>query len=508
MKSNRFVASFASVLVLLSACGGDGAGPAAVPDPVPPPPPPRVYAGASPGNSDSLWNYCETPRPGVIVNSQGTQADEKGFIRAFTAETYLWNKEVPDVDPTIYPTVVEYFDALKTPLLGASGRPKDRFHFSYPDATWNALSAGVELGYGLSWQTAPGNKVPRAWRVAVVEADSPAAAAGVRRGDQLIMIDGADFINLKDTASVAAFNAALFPKLAGEPHTLTFERDGAELDVRMSGAKVVARPVQNTRVIDTPTGKVGYLTFNDHSGAAEQQLIDAIGTFRAAQVSDLVIDMRYNGGGLVTVASELAYMIAGAASNGKIFMQNSTNGRLNPGRPTPFSARAAGLLAAHPAKAGQALPHLDLKRVTVLTGAGTCSASEALINGLRGIDVQVDLVGGQTCGKPFAFIPAPNCGTTYFMVQFRGTNDKGWGDFDDGFAPTCAADDDMGHALGDSDEGLLAQALRLRAGQACAAPARLAARQGGRSDAVAPAADAATVPSRMPLKEIAILPAK
>ncbi|MDZ7769432.1 MAG: hypothetical protein U5K38_10330 [Woeseiaceae bacterium] len=66
---------------------------------------------------------------------------------------------------------------------------------------------------------------------------------------------------------------------------------------------------------------------------------------------------------------------------------------------------------------GQALPTLDLPRVFVLTGPGTCSASESIINGLRGVDVDVVQVGSTTCGKPYGFYPTGNCGTTYFTIQ-------------------------------------------------------------------------------------------
>ncbi len=504
MKLTPQFAAIASVLALLSACGGDSGTPAATPVPPPTPTPPQVYAGASPGTSDALFNKCEVSHPGPIQNQPGTQADEKGFVRAITAETYLWNSEVPALDPTTYPTVIDYFEALKTPALTPEGNPKDRFHFTYPSQTWEAMSSGVEFGYGISWAT-PRNRVPRIWRVAMVEAGSPAAAAGLRRGDQLLMLDGVDFINRNDSATVADFNAALSPVKEGEPHRMTLWRNGAAFDATMAAAQVSTASVLNTRVIDTPAGKTGYLTFNSHNGPAEKQLYDAVTLFKSAAVTDLVIDMRYNGGGLLTIASELAYMVAGpAATDGKIFFKYSTNGHLLPGRPTPFLAKSSGQLATQVLPLGTPLPHLDLKRVTVLAGPGTCSASEAVVNGLRGVDVEVDLVGAQTCGKPYAFVPLPNCGTTYFLVQYQGVNQKGWGDYADGFAPTCAADDDMDHALGDPAEGLLATALKLQSGQAC--PASLQARvlQGGKAAATP---DAAQVRLRPAVKEIAVLPA-
>jgi len=92
-----------------------------------------------------------------------------------------------------------------------------------------------------------------------------------------------------------------------------------------------------------------------------------------------------------------------------------------------------------------------------------------VINGLRGVDVKVDLVGGTTCGKPYGFTPVDNCGTTYFSIQFQSVNAKGFGDYADGFAPTCTVADDMTHALGDPAEGMLAAALSYRANNACPA---------------------------------------
>ena len=118
-------------------------------------------------------------------------------------------------------------------------------------------------------------------------------------------------------------------------------------------------------------------------------------------------------------------------------------------------------------RAGTPLPYLGLKRVTVLTTSGTCSASEAVINGLRGADVQVDVIGSTTCGKPYGFTPVPNCGTTYFSIEFKGVNNKGFGDFSDGLAPTCQVADDLSRPLGDRSEGLLAAALSYRETGTC-----------------------------------------
>ena len=115
----------------------------------------------------------------------------------------------------------------------------------------------------------------------------------------------------------------------------------------------------------------------------------------------------------------------------------------------------------------------------MLTGPGTCSASESIINSLRGIDVEVIQVGATSCGKPYGFYPFDNCGTTYFSIQFRGVNQKGFGDYTDGFSPSntpqvegepvpgCLVSDDFTRQLGDPQEGRLKAALQYREDGTC-----------------------------------------
>jgi hypothetical protein len=149
--------------------------------------------------------------------------------------------------------------------------------------------------------------------------------------------------------------------------------------------------------------------------------------------------------------------------------------------PTMFHTTTQGIQSGY--ASGQALPTLNLPRVFVLTGGSTCSASESIINGLRGVNVEVIQIGSTTCGKPYGFYDFDNCGTTYFSIQFRGVNAANFGDYTDGFAPTnapgtggtritgCSVADDFTHALGDPNEGRLAAALGYRTGSACTGPA-------------------------------------
>jgi carboxyl-terminal processing protease len=461
---------------LLAGCGGGGGGGGSTTaTPVTTTPStPAVTASYT-----ASQNVCAAPRTGVdpftgkaYPDKLGTLTDERTFLRGWIDQYYLWYKEVPDVNPLNYSTAIDYFNALKTPLLSASGQPKDKYHFTYTTADWNALSVqGVELGYGINWSRNTGANLPRTWIASVIEPGSPAASAGLRRGDRLLTVDGVDFVNGADAAAVDKINAGLFPDTANQIHRLTLDRNGVTVEVTLTAVAVTSAPVKNTKTIDTPTGKVGYLTFDNHNEVSERALIDSITQLKTAGVTDLVLDVRYNGGGLLFIASELAYMIAGPAQTaGKTFEKPIYNDRFAAQAPYPFRATAYGFQPTVPA--GTALPTLNLKRVTLLTTADTCSASESIINSLRGVDVEVNLIGGQTCGKPYAFTPVDNCGTTYFAIQFQGVNNKGFGDYSDGFAPTCTVADDFQHAVGDTSEGMLAAALSYRASGVCPAASR------------------------------------
>jgi hypothetical protein len=301
---------------------------------------------------------------------------------------------------------------------------------------------------------------------------------------EVLTVDGVDLVNANTSAAVDTLNAGMFPTKTGESHTFTVrDPGGATRTVTMTSQSVTSAPVQNVSTIDTPTGKVGYMLFNDHLATAEKALIDAVNQLKAAAITDLVVDIRYNGGGYLAIASELAYMIAGPTrTSGKTFERITFNDKhptTDPvtGQsltPTPFYSQAVGLSV----NQGVALPSLGLGRVFVLTGSSTCSASESILNGLSGVDVEVIQMGETTCGKPYGFYPQDLCGTTYFSIEFQGVNAKGFGDYPDGFTPGattagsfvgCKVTDDFGHALGDQNEARLATALAWRTSPTCVA---------------------------------------
>ena len=466
------LATVVAFAALLAGCGGGGGGDGA--------------AGGDAGSlaaSSTLAQSCAAPRPAGTIDpftgapygdSPGSLDSEKSFLRSWIDETYLWYRDVralpaATLDPAGYATPKSYFAVLKSPLATPSGAKKDQFHFTYDTPQWVALAqAGVSYGYGFQIAlVAP--TPPRSAIVAFTDPGTPGAMAGIARGASIVSVDGVDLVGGADTATL---NAGLFPSAPGA-HSFGI-RDYGNTSIRtvtLTAQSLPEVPVQNVKTLPAPNDHVGYLLFNDHVATSEALLVNGIAALKAAGVSDLVLDLRYNGGGYLDIASELAYMIAGPAStSGKFFERLAFNDR-NPfnrsaaDATTPFHATSQGFSANVPT--GTALPTLGLSRVFVLTSADTCSASEAIVNGLRGAGVTVHLVGGTTCGKPYGFYPRDNCGTTYFAIQFQGVNNLGFGDYADGFAPTCAANDDFGHALGDPAEALLSLALGYRASGTC-----------------------------------------
>ena len=450
---------------------------------------------SSSGNYADYYGKCVTPRVNVVdpnsgkpyADKQGSLDDEKNFLRLWSEDLYLWYRELPNDDGSSYSTPEAYFSILKTTAKTQTGHEKDRFHFTYPTDVWNALAgSGVEAGYGMQVVLLAASP-PRDVRVSYIEPSSPAADAGIDRGTQILTIDGAAVLD----GPPNVLNAGLFPATVGETHTFEVKDLGqtSSRTVTLKSAEVTNVPVQKVSTIDTPTGKVGYFLFNDNLSQAEKGLFDAVTTLKADGISDLVVDMRYNGGGLVDVAAQLGFMIAGPGpTTGKIFEKPTFNDKHDPNIdpvlqspivPTPFYTQAVGFSETP----GAALPHLDLPRVYVLTSNNTCSASESVINGLRGVGIQVYAFGLTTCGKPYAFYPQDNCGTTYFSIEIKGVNAQGFGDYPDGFVPGsntdtglpgCIVADDFSHALGDPAEGQLAAALAYRANGTCATGARRA----------------------------------
>ncbi len=445
-------------------------------------------------DEDLFKNACATPRNGSDINGnaypdmQGSLLNENHWLRSWSNNTYLWYDEIADQNPANFNSTDDYFKVLKTQQLTNSNNLRDRFHFTYDSEDWLLLNqSGQSAGYGAEWAIIASSP-PRQILIAYTEPNTPATEANVnlQRGAEIISIDGAAVVNSSDTNTL---NAGLSPADVGETHTFVIRDLGASetREITMVSTIITSPPVLQTSTIQTNNSNIGYILFNSHIATAEKALVDAINQLSNDNVTELVLDLRYNGGGLLAIASQLGYMIAGANTTAnKTFdntIFNDKHRATNPvtGRalsPTPFYDQTLGFSI----DKGQPLPTLNLNRVFILSTGGTCSASEAIINGLRGVDVEVVLIGSTTCGKPYGFYPTDNCGTTYFTIQFKGENDQEFGDYSDGFSPVntagtvgttvpgCSVADDYNHQLGDAQEDLLATALTYRDTGVCPTP--------------------------------------
>ena len=475
---------------LLTACGGGGSTNSTPTNPTDNTAPSWEQGTFEP--SDNFAAQCENPRIGnspitgiAYPDKDGSELIEKHWQRAFTHETYLWYKEVIDKDPKNY-SLSDYFDQLKTTAVTDSGKEKDYYHFVRPTSEVEELTQlGVSYGYGILFDKQQ-SSIPRQWVVQNITPNTQAFNANISRGSKLLAIDGIDFVNSDNEDDIDTINNAIYSNIEGEAHTFKFiDNKDNTYEVELQTAAITGVPLQIAKTIETPQGKTGYILLNSfYNSIVEKDLFENLRTFTEQNISELIVDLRYNGGGYLALSSQLAYMIAGSnATTGKTYETTVYNDKIA-NKSMPFYDKTLDLRrligGESIVQAGQALPTLNLNRVYVLTTGSSCSASESFINALIGIDIEVIQIGETTCGKPYGFDSEDNCGSTYYTIQFKGENNAGFGDYTDGLMPIelpaagklaqvqgCPIIEDYQHDLGDEQELLLASALYYQANNDC-----------------------------------------
>jgi hypothetical protein len=271
----------------------------------------------------------------------------------------------------------------------------------------------------------------------------------LKRGDVIVSLNGRSAADIVAAADFGGLN----PSAAGDVVQVEVAQAGGGTQVvPVTAATYTLKPVSVAKVLTLPNGaKAGYLVLKDFITQAEAPLADAFQQFRSAGATELIIDLRYNGGGRISTSNALASLVAGAAHGGGLFAELRYNAR-HAASNYPFTLSAAP---------GPAFP-----RVVVLTGARTCSASELVVNGLKPF-ADVVTIGGATCGKPFGFNPTASCGTTFSAVNFESFNARGEGRYYNGIATTCAIGEDFSGELGDPAEKLTAAAATVIQTGAC-----------------------------------------
>jgi C-terminal processing protease CtpA/Prc len=387
-------------------------------------------------------------------------------VRQVMTDDYLWYREVPDLKLTAYPTPEAYLDA-------ARHRPLDQaFSYITTRAANDAFYSDSQvIAFGFSYSFTGGEM-----RVTHLLPGSPAQEAGLVRGARILEINGRTVADLARTGEIGT---ALGPATAGVAAELLFTRDGTATRGRMIKRLISIPTVSDTRVINVDGRRVGYIFFRNFVEPSIAALDGAFAELRAAQVTELVLDLRYNGGGLVTVAQHLASLIGGARTSGQVFTEFFHNDR--------NAARNRVIRFTRPAEA------LTLDRVVIVATRASASASELVINSLRPF-MPVWIVGDRTYGKPVGQYSTPFCDKVLAAVSFTLRNADGYGDFFEGLQPDCRAGDDVEHQLGDPGEGSLREALTVIATGGCSA----AGSQGASAASAAPLASPGPAPGESP----------
>ena len=383
---------------------------------------------------------CGGDGDGLQLNGGAPSCDlatQKDWLRGYMADWYFWSGQSPNPGPGSYASVPDYFDALL--FGGAAPVPADRWSYIQDSASYSQFFGdGRTLGYGVSVN---GLELQLPLKLRYVEPLSPAAAAGLARGDVVSSVNG------RSAAELVAANdfSALSPARAGDVLTLVIDAPGGPKTVTLTAGTYALTPVSTTRLLSLSNGrKAGYLLLKDFITQAEAPLSDAVAQFRAAGATELVVDLRYNGGGRISTAALLATLVTGSSQPDQVFARLTFNARQS-------ASSGSYRLGAIPGAAA-------FSRVVVLTGARTCSASELVVNGLKPY-VDVVTIGSASCGKPFGFQPRESCGNTYSAVNFESTNGLGQGGYYNGIAATCSAADTFSGTLGDPAEALTAAAV-------------------------------------------------
>lgn len=443
----RAVASLTVLSLLLASCGGGG--------------------GSTSGSNAGPVTVTPTPTPTPTAGCG--LAARQGFAKAVIDEWYLFPGDVASgVNPASFTNVDAYIDALVAP---ARARGKDRF-FTYITsiAEENAFFAsGSSAGFGirLTYDAAANQVV-----IAEAYEGAPALAAGIDRGTRIVAI-GATASNMRTIAAIVAAEGtqgitnALGPNDPGITRVLRIQDAAGTRDVTISKADYSLDPISDrygAKIISEGGRNYGYLNLRTFISSANPQLRAAFLNFRNQGVTDVIIDFRYNGGGLVSTA-ELMGDLMGEGRGGSIFSQ------------TVFRASKAVENDEH--RFAPTAESIAPTRIAFIGTGSTASASELVINSmLPYLGTNMTLVGSNTFGKPVGQIALDKaeCDDRMRVVAFATANSTGAGDYYNGLAPkianSCAAGDDLSLPLGDPREASVRAAIDFLSGAGC--PTRIA----------------------------------
>lgn len=412
------------------------------------------------GCNESPLPEPEDPGPAEVKTEASVLTQKiNSFIKLVMNDIYLWYKEVPDLDIRYEADSKDYFNKLLY--------KDDKWSFITDDLKGlEASFEGVETSFGYSLAFGKFSNTGNIFAlVEYVYPETPAAKAGIQRGDIIVKMNGADITidNYLDLLNAA--NLTLSFGILGE--------DGISIDpntVNMEAKELNLDPVLITDVVEHEGKRIGYLFYAQYIANYNSSLDEAFQYLKEEGITDLVVDLRYNPGGGIDAAQYFCSSIAPASAvndektlvtlewNDK-YQEYLTEENLTDNLIIPFINTTA--------------VKMDLNKVYFLTGTGSASASELTITGLKPY-MDVTTVGETTYGKytasntmkPEYFYEKPEEYKDFdtWAIQpiiARYANSLGVTDFKDGFQPDIPVEDDLfsGIQLGDKEEPLLKAAI-------------------------------------------------
>jgi C-terminal processing protease CtpA/Prc len=347
-------------------------------------------------------------------------------------EWYLWYDEMPEIDPTNFKDPGKILDSLRV--------PKDRWSYiTTVEEFEQYYEQGAYIGYGYGQKWDEQNNL----RISFVFDDSPLKAKNIKRGWIIREINGT---SINPNVNVTSL---MGPAETGVENDFLLESPSGEIvDTTFAKEEISVNTVLHSSIIDTNGSRIGYLVLNSFIEKTSDELYQAFQELTRQNIDDIIIDLRYNGGGMLSKAKETADYVIGQGDIGSIFAQLLHNDKKE------------DMNTYHKFEEDSLSLALNLSRIYFITTQATASASEALINGLKPF-MDVYLVGTDTHGKPvgmYAFYDNQRH-YAFLPVCFRVANANEESDYYTGLPADAEVADDLSERFGSSEEDCLEQAL-------------------------------------------------
>lgn len=382
--------------------------------------------------SSVLFVSCKKKDDPLVINTLNERG--RDALYELMGEWYLWYKDMPTVSLTTYKDPYELMSAMRYKTL-------DRWSFVADYDAFIASYQGSFVGHGIRIGLDAANKA----RIVMIYKNSPLYPKGVRRGWIIKKINGTELAPIMIAGDGAAYNQLLGPSTAGYSNTFLFlTPEGKDSTITTSKAAFQVNSVTFYDTLVLTSGKTGYLVFDEFIEPSSQELQIAFDFFKQQGVKDLILDLRYNGGGILDVATELSSFIAGLPASTALVKSIYNDKKTSNNSTTYFKTMTSSL---------------NLTRLVVISTRETASASEVVINGLKPF-LNVVTIGDTTNGKPTGMnVWSYDKKFIYAPVTFQLVNSADNGNFYAGFPPAKYVPDDILHDFGDRNEFCLKEAI-------------------------------------------------